>query len=164
MEAKDVIDKIEANKSRKVFYYFLIGIAAVGLWFVASALLQHHQTGVVTRIGRISTTSHHVGVGKNAHDVKGWNAEVQVRAKDTGETVTVHYRVGRRESIPQEGDEIEFYNDLLVEYQPYPQMWAVKMGIALLGADLAVYTGFLIYNARKKRIGCSDHAGIETDH
>ena len=151
MEAKETIEKTEAEKSRKVFYYFLIGIAAVGLFFLANALIRVHQTGIVTFVGRISTTSHHVGVGKNAHDVNGWSANVRVRVKDTGETVTVHYRVGRRESIPQEGDEIEFYYDLLTEYQPYPQMWEVKMGIVMLSADLAVYIGYLIYNARKKR-------------
>ena len=44
---------------------------------------------------------------------------------------------------------MEFANTLLVGYQPYPQMWAVWLGLAILGGDLLVYLGFLIARRRK---------------
>lgn len=133
----------------RTFYYFIIGIAIVGLLFVVWALLRPHHTGVVSSIGRIGTTTHTSGRGRHRHARKGFSADVKVRLKDTGETVTVHYRVGKKESIPAEGDEVEVANYALTGYGPYPEKWAVEMGLIMLGIDALVFVGYLIVQRRK---------------
>ena len=135
--------------SHRAFFGFIIGIAVVGVLFVAWALLRPHHTGVVTRVGRISTTTHTSGTGRHRHARRGFSADVKVRLKDTGETVTVHYRVGKQESIPADGDEVEVANYALTGYGPYPEKWAVKLGLLMLGIDALVFAGFLVFQRRK---------------
>lgn len=135
--------------SHRIFFRFIIGIAVVALLFVAWALLRPHHTGIVTRVGHIGTTTHTSGTGRHRHARKGYSADVKVRLKDTGETVAVHYRVGRKESIPAEGDEVEVANYALTGYGPYPEKWAVEMGLIMLGIDAMVYAGYLIVRRRK---------------
>ena len=140
-----------APKSRKIFYCFLIAIAAVGILFVAVSLLRPHQTGVVTYVGRIGRYTFHSGVGKNAGRRVRYKSDVKVRIRDSSQITTVYYRVKDPADIPELGDEIEFSNHWLVGNQPYPQMGAVWTGIALLGADLLVYAGFLLADRRRPR-------------
>ena len=139
----------QSTQSHRTFFCFLIGIAVVGLLFVAWALLRPHHTGVVTRVGHICTATHTTGTGRHRHTHNGYSADVKVRLKNTGETVTVHYRVGRKESIPSEGDEVEVANYALTGYGPYPEKWAVEMGLILLGGDALVYAGYLIIRRRR---------------
>lgn len=133
----------------RTFYCFIIGIAVVGLLFVARALLRPHHTGVVTRVGHIGTATHTSGSGIHRHTHNGYSADVKVRLKDTGETVTVHYRMGKRESIPAKGDEVEVADHALTGYAPYPQKWAVEMGLILLGIDALVFVGYRIVQRRR---------------
>ena len=133
----------------RTFFCFIIGIAVVGLLFVTWALLRAHHTGVVTRVGRIGTATHTSGTGRHRHTRKGYSADVKVRLRDTGETVTVHYRVGRRESIPAEGDEVEVANYALTGYGPYPEKWAVEMGLIMLGVDALVIIGYWMVRRRR---------------
>ena len=119
----------------RIFHSFIIGIAVVGLLFVAWALIRPHHTGVVTRLGHIGTATHTSGTGRHRHTRQGYSADVRIRLKDTGETVTVHYRVGRKESIPAEGDEVDVANYALTGYGPYPEKWAVEMGLIILGTS-----------------------------
>ena len=135
--------------SHRAFFGFIIGIAVVGVLFVAWALLRPHHTGVVIRVGHVGTVTHTSGSGRRRHAREGYSADVKVRLKDTGETVTVYYRVGKRESIPAEGDEVEVANHALTGYGPYPQKWAVKMGLIMLGVDALVLVGYLIIQRRK---------------
>ena len=137
------------TQSHRTFFCFIIGIAIVGLLFVGWALLRPHQTGVVTYVGHIGTATHTSGTGRHRHTRKGYSANVKVRLKDTSETVTVHYRVGKKESIPAEGDEVEVANYALIGYGPYPEKWAVKMGLIMLGIDALVFAGYLIIQRRK---------------
>ena len=137
------------TQPHRTFFYFIIGIAIVGLLFLAWALLRPHHTGVVSRVGHIGTATHTSGTGRHRHTRKGYSADVKVRLKDTGEIVTVHYRVGRKESIPAEGDEVEVANYALTGYGPYPEKWAVEMGLIMLGGDALVYVGYLIIQRRK---------------
>ena len=141
------------TQSHRTFFCFIIGIAIVGLMFVALSLLRSHHTGVVTRVGHIGTATHTSGTGRRRHTRKGYSADVKVRLKDTGETVTVHYRVGKRESIPAEGDEVEVADYALTGYGPYPQKWAVEMGWIMLGIDALVFAGYLIVQRRKRPQG-----------
>lgn len=136
-------------QSHRTFFCFLIGIAFVGLLFVVWALLRPHHTAVVTRVGHIGTATHTSGTGRHRHTYKGYSADVKARIVDTGETVTVYYRVGKRESIPAEGDEVEVANYALTGYGPYPQKWAVEMGLILLGIDALVFIGYLLIQQRK---------------
>lgn len=133
----------------RIFHSFIIGIAVVGLLFVAWALIRPHHTGVVTRLGHIGTATHTSGTGRHRHTRQGYSADVRIRLKDTGETVTVHYRVGRKESIPAESDEVEVANYALTGYGPYPEKWAVEMGLIILGIDALVYVGYLIMQRRQ---------------
>ena len=135
----------------KTFFYFIVGIAVVGLLFVAWALLRPHHAGVVTRVGRIGTTTHTSGTHGHRRIRKSYSADVKVRLADTGESVTVHYRVGRKESIPAEGDDVEVADYALTGYGPYPEKWAVKMGLIMLGVDALVYAGYLIARRRSTR-------------
>ena len=135
--------------SHRTFFGSIIGIAVVGVLFVAWALLRPHHTGVVIRVGRVGTVTHTSGSGRHRHTREGYSADVKVRLKDTGETVTVYYRVGKRESIPAEGDEVEVANHALTGYGPYPQKWAVKLGLIMLGVDALVLVGYLIIQRRK---------------
>ncbi len=136
------------TRSNRTFLCFVIGIAVVGLLFVTWALLRPHHTGVVTRVGHIGTTTHTTGTGRHRHAQKGYAADVKVRLQDTGESVTVHYRVGRRESIPLEGDAVEVAEYALTGYGPYPEKWAVKLGLIMLGIDALVFAGYLIIRRR----------------
>ena len=63
--------------------------------------------------------------------------------------MTVHYRVGRKESIPAEGDEVDVANYALTGYSPYPEKWAVEMGLIILGIDALVYVGYLSMQRRQ---------------
>ena len=138
------------RRSNRVFFGFLIGIAAVGCLFLAF-LLVPHKTGIVTSVGRVGEHAWYSGVGRHKSKNQGFSADIQVRVKDSTEMVTVHYRVGNELDIPLAGEEIEFADYPLTGYGPYPQMWAVKMGALLLGADALVYGGYLIAAYRKKQ-------------
>lgn len=138
------------TSSNKVFLYFVIGIAVVGLLITAWALLRPHKTGVVVSVGHIGSATLQSGVGKNRNIHKGYSATVKVRVKDTGEIAKVYYRVGRAESIPSVGDEIEFAEYMLTGNGPYPETWAVKLGIIMMGLDALVYVGYLAATWRRR--------------
>lgn len=133
----------------RVFYWLLIAFAAVGILCIGITLLRPHYTGTVLSAGRVTTGTARHGIGKNVNIRKFYSADVKVRRTDTGEVITVYYRAPSADNFPQAGDEVEFANTLLVGYQPYPQMWAVWLGLAILGGDLLVYLGFLIARRRK---------------
>ena len=137
--------------NKKVFYGFIIGIAAVGCLFVLLALAKPHRTGIVTSVGHISERTYRTGMGRHAEKRGRYSADVRVRVKDTDQTETVYYRTGSREAIPQVGDEIEFAYTIGVGNAPYPQMGAVYTGAALLGLDLVVFLSYLIITRRRQR-------------
>ena len=141
----------DAPQSRKVFFYFLIGIAAVGLLFVALAVLRPHTTGIVTRVGRISQYGVHSGTGKHRTEHKRFRSDVKVQVKGTNEKETVYYRVKDPSYIPQVGDEVQFsYSWLIGGNTPYPELWAIWMGLILLALDGTAFVGYLVV-AHKKR-------------
>ena len=141
----------DAQRTRKIFYWFIIGIAAVGCLFVVSALLKPHKTGVVTNVGRIRTYQTTTGRGRHRAKHTKYAADVKVRVKDSAETETVYYRVGNPDRIPAVGDEIEFGYSLAAGNTPYPEMGAVWVGIAILGADAAAFLAHLLAKRRRKR-------------
>ena len=126
-----------------VFRAFLIGIAVVGCLFLALALLKPHQTGVVVSVGHVSSYTARTGRGIHASKHRRYAADVRVRVAGSANTETVYYRVGRVEALPSVGDEVTFADSFLVGNTPYPQMWAVRMGLLLLGLDLAALIVFL---------------------
>ena len=138
-------------RSLKTFFVFMICFAAVGLFFIASALLNPHKTAVVVDTGRISTYTSTTGRGRHRAEHTRYKADVKVRVKDTSEIVTVYYRVRSPESIPSNGDEIQFANSMLVGNTPYPQMWAVWTGVVLTGVAAILYVGYLIARYRKSK-------------
>ncbi len=144
---------MDSNRSRKkkVFYGFIIGIAAVGCLFVLLALAKPYKTGVVTSVGRISEYSYRSGMGRHAERRGRYGADVRVLVKDTNQTETVYYRTGSPDAIPQVGDEVKFAYSFGVGNAPYPQMGAVNTGVALLGLDLIVYLSYLITVRRQRR-------------
>ena len=138
-------------RSLKTFFVFMICFAAVGLFFIASALLNPHKTAVVVDTGRISTYTSTTGRGRHRAEHTRYKADVKVRVKDTSEIVTVYFRVRSPESIPSNGDEIQFANSMLVGNTPYPQMWAVWTGVVLTGVAAILYVGYLIARYRKSK-------------
>ena len=138
-------------RSLKTFFVFMICFAAVGLFFIASALLNPHKTAVVIDTGRISTYTSTTGRGRHRAEHTRYKADVKVRVKDTSEIATVYYRVRSPESIPSNGDEIQFANSMLVGNTPYPQMWAVWTGVALTSVAVILYAGYLISKYRKSK-------------
>ena len=138
-------------RSLKTFFVFMICFVAVGLFFIASALLNPHKTAVVVDTGRISTYTSTTGRGRHRAEHTRYKADVKVRVKDTSEIVTVYFRVRSPESIPSNGDEIQFANSMLVGNTPYPQMWAVWTGVALTGVAAILYVGYLIARYRKSK-------------
>ena len=140
----------DAAKTRKIFFIFLIAIAAVACLILALNLLRPHRTGTVVSVGRISSRTIHTGVGKNAREHNGYAANVKVRVKGSSEQVTVYYS-GRLSDIPQEGDEVQFGSSLTGGYSPYPERWALELGLYMLGADLLVWLGYLFYRWRQQR-------------
>ncbi len=147
----DQTKKQTDGQAKKVFFLFLIGVAAVGVLLTAFSFLLPHRTGVVTYVGRVSRYTAHSGVGKNSSEHTRFAADVRVRVKGSSETATVYYREGDPENIPKVGDEIEFADYPLTGNGPYPQAWAVKTGLFVLGLDALAYTGYLIAALRKKR-------------
>ena len=135
--------------TERTFLSILIGVAVVGFLFVVWALARPHTTGIVTSVGHIGTTTHTSGRGVHRHIRRGYAADVKVRAKDTGEVVTVYYRVGKKESIPAVGDEIEFAKYALTGNGPYPEKWEVKLGMIMLALDAIVFIAYLIVHQRK---------------
>ncbi len=139
-----------ATHGKTIFFAFLIGLAVVGCLFLAF-LLAPHKTGIVTSGGRVSSHTWYSGVGRHKSKNSGYASDVRVRIRDTGETVTVHYRVGNALDIPQVGEEVQVADYPLTGYGPYPEMWAVKMGALVLGVDMLLYIGYLVAAYRKKR-------------
>ena len=125
--------------------------AVVGVFLIVSALFAPHKTGIVTSVGRITTRNVSSGVGKNRSEHQRYASDVKVRVKDTSEKETVYYRVKNIESIPQVGDEIQFGYSLAVGNVPYPQMWAVWVGVFLLGLAAVLFGGYRINEYQKKR-------------
>ena len=148
-------DKKPANNSlqnKKVFLLLVLLSTVVGIFFIASALLNPHKAGIVTNVGRISIQTSTSGTGRNRSKRSNYAADVKVRDKITSEIVTVYYRVRNVESIPETGDEIQFgYSLVIGGYTPYPQMWAVWTGVFLLGLSAILFGGYLIGKQRKNR-------------
>ena len=140
-----------AQRSKKTFFWFLIGIALLGCLFLAFSLLRPHRTGVVTNVGHITTQTAHTGTGIHRVEHKKYAADVRVKVKGTDERETVYYRTGNYAEFPEVGDEIEFAHSLLVGNTPYPEKWAVRAGISLLVMDAAVYVVYLLVQRRKNR-------------
>lgn len=139
------------ERSRKVFLLLVLLAAVAGVFLIVSAVFAPHKTGIVTRVGRITTREVSSGVGRHRSTHERYASDVKVRVKDTSETETVYYRVKNIESIPQVGDEIQFGYSLAVGNVPYPQMWAVWVGVFLLGLAAVLFGGFKIDEYRKKR-------------
>lgn len=145
----------DVQHNRKVFFWFLVGIAAVGILFVALAVLRPHKTGVVTRVGRISQYEVHTGRGRHRRGHKRYRSDVKVQVKGTDEKETVYYRVKDPSYIPQVEDEVQFsYSWLIGGCTPYPEYWAIWMGLILLGLDGTAFVGYVLV-ARKKKQGGS---------
>ncbi len=145
----------DARQSRKVFFWFLAGIAAVGLLFVTLAVLRPHKTGTVTRVGRISQYVVHTGTGRHRSGHIRYRSDIKVQVKGTNEKETVYYRVKDPSYIPQVGDEIQFsYSWLIGGCTPYPEYWAIWMGLILLALDGTVLVGYILI-ARKEKQGGS---------
>lgn len=150
-EEQRLLQERSAEKTRRVFFLFLIGIAAVGCLFVALALVRPHRTGVVTRVGRVSQYTVHTGTGRHRAGHKRYSANVRVQVKDTREQETVYYRVRDLDMIPQVGDEVAFSYSLLIGgNSPYPELWAVWIGVALLLMDGLALAGYLAAVRRKQ--------------
>ena len=78
-----------------------------------------------------------------------------ILVKGTDEKETVYYRVKDLSYIPQVGDEIQFsYSWLIGGCTPYPEYWAIWMGLILLALDGTVFVGYILV-ARKKKQGGS---------
>ena len=136
----------------KTFYLFLIGIAAVGIVFLAFALLLPRHTGTVTRVGRISAHTDSWGRGRHRHARTVYASDVRVRPDGASGEETVYYRVSDPSAIPAEGDRVT-YARTLAGYTPYPEPWAVRTALLLLGADALVWGVSLIARRRAGRRG-----------
>ena len=134
---------------KPIVFYFLTGIAAVALFFIAFALLIPHRTGVVTAVGRVSSYTVRTGTGRHSAGHTRYASEVKVQVKSTGERQTVHYRVDKPERIPSVGDEIEFADYPLTGNGPYPEIWAVELGAVMLALDAVAAAIYLIWKRRK---------------
>jgi hypothetical protein len=155
LEAQQPAGAPDVRHNRKVFLWFLVGIAAVGILFVGLAVLRPYKTGVVTRVGRISQYVVHSGKGRRRGGHKRYRSDVKVLVKGTDEKETVYYRVKDPSYIPQVGDEIQFsYSWLIGGCTPYPEYWAIWMGLILLALDGTVFVGYILV-ARKKKQGGS---------
>ena len=151
-QAPSVLPVKNPQRSKKTFIILVLAAAVIGIFFIASALLNPHKAGIVTNVGRISKQTWTSGTGKNRSKRSNYAADVKVRDKETSEIVTVYYRVRNVESIPETGDEIQFgYSLVIGGYTPYPQMWAVWTGVFLLGLSAVFFGGYLIAELRKKR-------------
>lgn len=135
---------------RPIIIYFLLSIAIVALFFIAFSTLIPHRTATVISAGRISQYTAHSGTGKNRRAHKRYGSDIRVRVKDSGETETVYYRVADPRNIPDVGDEIEFASYPLTGNGPYPQMWAVWLGVIMLGLD--GIAAVLYYQWKRKRV------------
>ena len=129
----------DPQRARKTFFIFLAAIAAVGLLFAVSSVIKPHRSGTVVFVGHVSQPSSHTGIGRHSVKHHTYSSDVKVRVKDSSETVTVYYRVGRASDIPEVGDEVEFAHSVLIGNVPYPQIWALKLGLYMLGLDLLVF-------------------------
>ena len=138
--------------TRKVFRVLLILLAVVGCAFLLHDQLAPHRAAVVTRVGRISTTTHTHGTGRRRHRYTGYKADVKVRTLDTGETETVHYRVPDLSMIPGEGDEIQFSYDALTDGNiPFPTIWETRLGLFLLGIDAVLWLLYWAFTRKKQQ-------------
>lgn len=135
--------------TRRIFRALLILLAVVGCAFLLHDRLAPHRVGVVTRVGRVSTTTSQHGTGRHRHTYTRYKADVRVKAADTGETETVYYRVPDVSMIPAEGDEIQFSYDALTGGNvPFPTVWETRLGWFMLGIDAALW---LLYWAMTRR-------------
>ena len=138
--------------TRKVFRVLLILLAVVACAFLLHDQLAPHRAAVVTRVGRISTTTHTHGTGRRRHRYTGYKADVKVRTLDTGETETVYYRVPDLSMIPGEGDEIQFSYDALTDGNiPFPTIWETRLGLFLLGIDAVLWLLYWAFTRKKQQ-------------
>gem|GEM_PF-5738319 len=144
-------DILDEARNKRIFFGFLLGIAAVGCLFLAFSLLRPHSIGVVLSVGRVSQVTAHSGKGIHRSEHVRLAADVKVQVKGTSRRETVYYRVPNASYLPQVGDEVAFANSWLVGNTPYPELWAVWMGIALLGLDALAVLGYWIIRLRRGR-------------
>lgn len=138
--------------TRKVFRVLLILLAVVGCAFLLHDLLAPHRAAVVTRVGRISTTTSTHGTGRRRHRYTGYKADVKAKAADTGETETIYYRVPDKAMIPAEGEEIQFSYDALIGGNvPFPTVWQTRLGLFMLGIDAVLWLLYWAFTRKKQQ-------------
>ena len=150
-QSPEVVRAHQPDQTWLIFRIFMLALGVAGCLMLLLTVARPHQTGVVTAVGHVSQRSYSSGTGRHASRRGGYASDVRVRAKDTGETVTVHYRVRTLEEIPAVGDEVEFADDPLVGYQPYPQHGFILLGAILMAAALAYFTGERIWKRRREK-------------